>query len=487
MAELEKLDGNIQKNLLALLCYDNKASAEVASMLEANQFDGLTRTIATAVYQYRSQYKGKVPGKRYMSTIIEQLPIQDEQLNAARLLNAEIGKLVKAINKDYVIGQASGFALRQKFKLETEALATVLTKPPYDMDKARELVHSMATYQPRGLDAGLNMSDTRQALAFLSEAEEGYVLNIKPFDKIGLKLEPKTLLLYLAFKNSGKTWFCTHVGRMCAMQGARVLHVSLEMSQKQIAGRYVQNFFGVSKYDTRYIDVSFKTEKGFAVGWNHTLTAPKLTMAQRNIRRVLKAKMKEFERYTERVVVKEFPTGSMTINMLESYLDFMDRNHNFQPNVIIVDYPDLMKVSVKDYRLDLGANIVALRGLAYTRNAALVCPSQVNRVGATQKQVRSIHTAEAMGKVNPADNVITYTQRKTEHDFHLARLLLEHARDAEVGVEVAIAQNYALGQYVTDARLMDSRYRARIEGEEEAEGQEEGAKPNGVADHEGLL
>jgi hypothetical protein len=476
MAENEKLDANIQKNLLALLCYDDKRGTEVASMLEADQFDGLTRTIATAVYKYRSQYRGKPPGRRYMPTLIEQLPIQDEQLKAARMLNLEMGKLVKAINSDYVIGQASGFAIRQKFKLETEALATVLTKPPYDMDKARELVHSMATYQPRVVDAGIRLNDARQSLAFLTAPDDGYKLLIGPFDNTKLRLAPKTLLLYLAFKNSGKSWFCTHVGRSCAMQGANVLHVSLEMSQQQVAGRYVQNFFGVSKYSSKYLKVSFTTEKGAATGWNQKLVTPKLTVDKRGIYQILKNKLAQFDRLTERIIIKEFPTGSMTLHMLESYLDFMDRHFNFQPNVIIVDYPDLMKLSTRDYRIDIGENVKALRGLANTRNAALVCPSQINRSGATKKQVRSIHTAEDISKVNTADNVITYSQTGTERQYHLARLLLEHARDTEAGIEVAITQNYAIGQYVTDARLMLNSYRARIEEGNELSGDD--AKPD---------
>jgi len=471
MAENEKLDANIQKNLLALLCYDDKRGTEVASMLEAEQFDGLTRTIATAVYRYRSQYKGKPPGRRYMPTLIEQLPIQDEQLKAARMLNLEMSKLVKAINSDYVLGQASGFAIRQKFKLETEALATVLTKPPYDIDKARALVHSMATYQPRMVDAGIRLNDTRQSLAFLSEIEDGYTLNIEPFDRIGLRLAPKTMLLYLAFKNSGKSWFCTHIGRSCSMQGANVLHVSLEMSQKQVAGRYVQNFFGVSKSNKTYNKTAFVIEKGLAVDW---LTAkprkPLLSVTDKFIHRTLRTKIEQFERYTERIVIKEFPTGSMSISSLESYLDYMDRHHNFQPNVIIVDYPDLMKIGTRDYRINLGENMIALRGLASTRNVAMVCPSQINRTGATKQQVLSIHAAEDIGKVNTADNVITYSQTKTEQEHHAARLLLNHARDAEVGIEVAIAQNYMIGQYVTEARLMHNKYRTRIDGSDEASG-----------------
>lgn len=478
--EHDRLDQNTQKNLIALLCYDDKYGTQIATILEPKQFDGIFRHMAVAVVRYRDMYKGQPPGRHHMPTLIEHLPIEDEQLKTARNLSIEMRKAVSKLNKEAIINQASVFARRQFYKIQAEEFAKNLTSWPYEEDKALEIVNKLATYQPRKIDAGIRLSDPSSALAAMDKKDDGYKLGIVPFDRLGLRLDPKTLTLYLAFKNSGKSWFCVHTGRYCTMQGANVLHVTLEMSEEQVALRYVQNYFSVAKKQGNVMLANFKRAKGGkATGWSTELLPPKLSMTDPKIRKILTNKIIKFNRLTDRLFIKEFPTGAMTINMLRTHLTYLNREHNFQPNILIVDYPDLMAIGTQDYRLKLGGVVKELRHIAKDHNLAVVCPSQINRVGAGRKRTRSIHTSEAIDKVFTADTVLTYSQTELEKSSNLARLMLEHARDVEVGLEVALAQAYPIGQYVMRAMPMADEYRTRIDQDNE--------EGNETKDQEGLL
>lgn len=475
----ERLEPKAQEQLLALLCYTDRHGTEVASVLDPEMFDGTFRIIATAVYRYRSQYKGKSPGMEHMPTLIASLPAQDEQIKAAHDFHKEMKGKIKGINPEFMISQAAAFARRQCYRLNTYKAGNELLKKDVNLTEVERLIHEMAKFQPRKIDLGVRLNDQARALSFLDQKEDGLKLGIDPFDRRGLRLRPGTMLLYLAFKNSGKSWFCTHIARMAALQSANVLHVTLEMSEEQVMMRYVQALFGLRQYNVPILRPSFVKHNNRASNWQtKNIEAelfdkddPKLgrkALDNPKIRRVLQEKMNNFEHLTERIVIKGFPSGTMTVGMLENYLDQLSHNEGFQPNLIIVDYPDLMKIggNGKDHRIGIGENFVALRGMGQERHAAMVCPSQVNREGAEKHTVRSLHAAEDISKAFTSDTVLTYSQSRTEKQNFLARLLLEHSRDTEVGLDVAITQSYATGQYVLNAMLMGADYYARITAKE---------------------
>lgn len=477
----ERLSKDTQEQLLALLCYSDQHGSEVASVLDPEMFDSIYRTIATSVYRYRSQYKGKSPGFKNMPTLIASLPVRDEQVNAANDFHKKMKHDYKGINPEFMVSVAAAFARRQYYRANVYKAGEELMKQEVNLTEVERLIHSMAKFQPRSVDLGMRLNDKR-ALSFLDQKEEGLKLGIEPFDRRGLRMRPGTMLLYLAYKNSGKSWFCTHLARMAALQNTNVLHVTLEMSEEQVMMRYIQCLFGLQQYSVPMLRPSFIKHNGRASNWQTKMVEaelfdknnPKLgrkTLDNPKARRVLQEKMTKFEHMTERIVVKGFPSGTMTMSMLENYLDQLSYNENFQPGMIIVDYPDLMKMSGgKDYRISIGENFVALRGLGQERHCAMVCPSQVNREGGTKHTVTSSNAAEDISKVFTADTVITYSQKRTEKQNYLARLLLNHSRDTEVGLEVAITQSYATGQYVLNAMLMGADYQARITGKEETEG-----------------
>jgi hypothetical protein len=470
--ERPQLGEDTQDGLLALLCYSKSHGAQVAAQLQTEHFDGVHREIAAAVFDYRRKYHGKPPGRRQMPMIVERMPVQHERHKAIALKAAQLPKVLKSLNRDYTVSLGLQFAKRQGFKAGVLKAAEILTKPTSDLDEVERILHQTIRIQPQVISTGITLSDIDQSLQWLKKKDSGLKFGFPSvtnclLDKLGVSLKPKTMTLYLGAKNTGKSWFCIHTARSCIMQGAKVLHITLEMSEEQCAMRYHQSWLGISLRDAKYMRTFIERDKfGRAVGWQPKERKARYTAQDTKLEDVIIKATDKWAFKWNRMKVQAFPTGSLIATQLENHLDALASNEEpFQPDVLIVDYPDLMKVDTRTYRLDLGEIYIALRGLAVRRNLALVCPSQVNRAGFNTKKVRSTHAAEDIRKVGIADTVLTYSQTATEKKYHLARLTVEHSRDSEIGMELVLAQSYTVGQYVVDAVLMGDEYRARMDDE----------------------
>jgi DNA-binding transcriptional MerR regulator len=176
----------------------------------------------------------------------------------------------------------------------------------------------------------------------------------------------------------------------------------------------------------------------------------------------LMKKIPELERadhQMSRLRIKGFPTGDLTYDKLEAFLDHLESRHSFIPNVVLLDYPDLMSYDSKhDPRLAIGRLYQQLRGLAVKRDIALVVASQSNREGETAKLVESYHAAEDISKIATADYVVTYNQTKQEQELGIARLYVAKARNERQWFSVLISQNYAAAQFYIDSANMSKKY-----------------------------
>lgn len=461
-----------QAGLLALLCYSKKHGAEVAAQVPPELFDGVHRDLAVAVIKYRNKYKGEPPGKQQLRLILERLPVQEEKLKAIKLLVAQLPKVLQGLNRDYTVKLGQDFARKQSFKLGILKAAELIGKPVVDVGQVEKVLHDTLRARPKDSGTIIRFSDVEAAAKWTRQLKDGYSLGIKPLDRAGILLRRQTQLVYLAPKNTGKSWFCVHVGRNCIMQGANVLHITLEMSADEVAKRYHQSWLAINVRQAKYLRPYFQRDKyGRATGWVIKEHTAKLFTEMPKIREVLTQHTDKWALKWDRLIIKEFSTGSLSVPQLLNFLDFLDSHENFQPDVIIIDYPDLMQVRASELRLDLGQVFKDLRGIATERNLVMINPTQVNRKGMDSSTVRGTHTAEAIDKVFTADTALTYSQTRTELGLGLARLGVEYVRDgSNKGMSVYLAQAYDIGQYVVDAASPSDAFLTKIGDESERTG-----------------
>lgn len=129
--------------------------------------------------------------------------------------------------------------------------------------------------------------------------------------------------------------------------------------------------------------------------------------------------------------VAAYPSGELTVQMLEDKLDSLDRTENFVPLVVVLDYADLMKQTVfrdsdKDHD---GMRMIweGLRAITFRRGILLITATQSNR-----NEVET-HTIKTIGRcAKAADNctwMLTLNQTIAEKRAKVMRASMLFARE----------------------------------------------------------
>ncbi len=280
------------------------------------------------------------------------------------------------------------------------------------------------------------------------------MLNIKALDTRNLNPQRKELFLFVAPPKRGKSWFLINAAKQAMNQNKKVVHISLEMSEKIVTKRYLQSIFGTTTSNTdKNAPMIFFSENG---DFNLNVSDEKPPTLQAESKNIIESLSNEGTHtwMNRNLRIKQFPTGGLSLPQLNAYLDSLEMKDNWIPDVLVVDYADLMKVRGKgsnDYRIELGQIYKELRGLAVERNLMLITASQSNRGGADKERIDDTDIAEDYSKIATADTVITYSQKETEKTLGLARLYVANSRNAEDRFEILISQHYSTGQFALDS------------------------------------
>lgn len=453
----------LEENLLTLLVFDKQRFKVIRGTVDTIMFSGFNREIATRAYTYIDKY-GKPPADHIADLIEDKLTSDNKrEVRAYKDILSGLNDLKENINAEYVINKLEDFVKRQSLRSVAVELAKALQRDTEDsLDEAESLIKNATTSRLKVFDPGLRMSNIGRALSFLDMTTYAFPTGIPEFDKRGFGPTRKEMYLYMADAKSGKSWHVGHLAKIAVMNGLRVVHITLEMSEEKVSQRYVQAFFAVAKRGDPIVIQKFKRLKKGGFEFYDKEIKPKLHLDSPNIRRKLERKMKRFQkRVLDNIIIKQFPTGKLTIGQLEAYLDNLETNEKFIPDLLVVDYPDLMDLQAGksgQYRHGLAEIYKNLRGIAVARNLALAVPTQTNRAGSGAKFVGRKNVSEAYSKIADADVVLTYSQTDLEKKLHLARLSVVAGRNDEDNITVVLSQNYTMGQYVVDSVLMSKDY-----------------------------
>lgn len=458
----DKLSGPLQESVLTLIATNNKEGAVAANLLSPKVFDEDYRDIAKRILMFRKE-NGKAPGVEHLDDLLDEVIANREHKKHRTYIRILDGILANAesLNAKYVLSRVSEFNRKQTIKSALiEAADLYQAGGEGFLENVETLLTKAIRPQQNTMDSGTFFNDPKKVLDFLEEPVDFYRLGIPELDHRGVGPTPGELLLYLGPKGSGKSWFCIDVGRKCLMQGAKVLHVTLEMSEKRVIRRYFQNFFAIGKHEgEKFLRASLeKDELGRLVDVRMLRKKVKLGFDNPNITNILKKKMKEWGPRLGRLVIKEFDTRSLTMAKLEAYLDMLEVQYRFVPTVLIVDYPDLMWMDGKDPRFSIRWTFEALRGLLQKRNLAGVAPTQTNRKGWDASIVTGSMVGEDASKLMTADMALIYSRTEMEKERGLARLYVEKNRSDSDGYSLVIAQNYTTGQFVIKSHALSDNY-----------------------------
>ena len=456
----DNLSQAVQESLLVLLAFDPAGWRELAGVVNADHFDGFYHEIAVRVFQYGNQY-GQPPGEHLADCLDDLLEGKDQTKGRLyRDLVTTLYDVRKNLNRDYVLSRVKAFVREQTLKSGIlEAADRYKQGGENTVDDVEDILARTIKTRATTFSPGTFLSDP-EALRFLDHSDNQAIsTGIPELDRRNLGPSPKELHLFIAPPKRGKSWWLVHLGKQAFLQQKRVLHITLEMSEELCLRRYFQSLFAGAKRVDEVTRMGLELDElGRLISLVPVKTKPALVMSNEKVRAKLAKLQKKWGTRLGRLVVKEFPTKGLSVKGLTTYLDQLESISGFIPDLLIIDYADLLKIDTKDYRIALGRTYEELRGVAVSRNLALATASQANRVGAGASQVTELHTGEDFSKVATADVVLTYSCTKAERPLGLARLYVAASRNDEDKFTLLISQAYAMGQFCLESTWMRSNY-----------------------------
>jgi replicative DNA helicase len=134
--------------------------------------------------------------------------------------------------------------------------------------------------------------------------------------------------------------------------------------------------------------------------------------------------------------IKEWPTKTASVQTIRAYLQRLSATKNFIPDMVLVDYADLLRGSSahKDKRFELEGIYEELRALAQEFNIVVITADQTNRSGLDMEIVTIGQIGESYAKATVCDVIMTISRRMEDKQFDTGRIFLAKSRLGQDGI-----------------------------------------------------
>ena len=210
----------------------------------------------------------------------------------------------------------------------------------------------------------------------------------------------------------GKTWCLQSIGANAVKEGLNVVHYTLELNQNYVGLRYDTVFSGVTTSDIKYYQDDVK---------------------------------KKIDQLKGTLLIKYFPTKSATVQTLAAHLSQIEIQGT-KPDLVLVDYADILKGMGTEKRHILENIYEDLRGLAGEIECPIWTASQANRSSLEEEVIDATKVAEAYSKVMIADFVVSVSRKVEDKIANTSRFHVIKNRFGIDGITFPSSMNTNIGK-----------------------------------------
>jgi len=264
--------------------------------------------------------------------------------------------------------------------------------------------------------------DAETRFDFYHKVETRIPFDLEFFNRITNGGTPnKTLNIILAGTGVGKSLFMCHHAAACYAANKNVLYITCEMAEERIAERIDANLMDITLDDLKILPKASYDKK--------------ITRVTENIQ--------------SRLIIKEYPTATATVQHFRILLEELKLKKNFTPDIIFIDYLNICASS----RFKAGANVNSytlikaiaeeIRGLAVEYNVPVFSATQTNRTGFSSNDVGLEDTSESFGLPATADFMFALisTEELEENGTILVKQLKNRYNDVYANKKFVVGIN----------------------------------------------
>jgi len=221
-------------------------------------------------------------------------------------------------------------------------------------------------------------------------------------DYFGFQVDGDNLYLghdFLVHHNCGKSHMLVGFGANALLEGKNVVHYTFELNERVTGIRYDSNLLGISSTDC----FEHKEE--------------------------IKAFYSENQEKLGQLVIKYYPTSSITVQTIRSHLHKLSTK-GMRPDLILIDYIGIMRSSVRYElpRLEMKKVCEEVRELGGELQIPIWTALQSNKEGANSEVVDLTNMAESYAQAAVADFVLGLSRPSLQKSTGLATLFIAKNR-----------------------------------------------------------
>jgi len=410
---------NIQRAIIYLSKSNRDWYSQISNLVKAEYFEYPTHsTIYTIIKEYYEKYKelptDDVIEEEYkkVKTPNQDMGIFTDEIYAINTLDTSALK-----HDEYYLDLIVEFAKKEAFKMAfAEGLVLIKEGKFGEVERKFRDALTISRSVNNGVEYFKDIDD-RWERTYNQDNKERFKSPLKTLNAaLDGGIERKEMAMVVAPLGVGKSIWLANQAVVSIMENLNVLYISLEMSEDRVAQR-------IDSMMTLLPSSSLRNNKG-------------------EFDNRLKIFRREFPKGS--LIIKQFITGKSNVNTIRSLLTQLKNYADFTPDVLIVDYLELLRPLDDGMKTYEAQEMVGqeLRGIGVEYNLGVWTATQANRAGRQADIITDAEIADSYGKLRPADLAISLNQTQEEYDAGRIRTYVIKARNSKGRFIIPTAIDY---------------------------------------------
>jgi replicative DNA helicase len=399
---------SFQIKVIASLFTDKSFLQQISDILSPKYFESdANNWLITTILDYHKEYKA--------SPTLEVIKVKTQELDHEVLKQQivqhmkDAWKYIEADDLPFIKQQAIDFCKNQEIKKAILNSVELLKHGQYEEIKSK-------------IDNALKSGGDKDiGHDYMTSIEERYTDAVRdtketPWEVINDLtdggLGKGELAVFVAPAGIGKSWGLINIGANAIKKGMTVLHYTLELNEAYVGLRYDSVITGIANQNLKHYQSQVKEDL---------------------------AKLKG------ELIIKYYPTKTVSVIGLRSHIEKCIMQDK-KPDVIIVDYADLLRGHGQEKRHELEGIYEDLRGMAGEYEIPVWTASQANRSALEEDVIDASKVSESYGKVMVADFIISLSRKVQDKLAGTGRWHVIKNRFGPDGITLPSKMNTSNGQ-----------------------------------------
>lgn len=372
--KLSEYGFGFQVKVIAALFTDRIFLQQIADIIQSDYFESDANSwLLEVILEHFKEYKTP-PSKDVLKVKITE--IENDILKTAVLEQLkEVFRYMESDDLSFVKDEILKFCKNQEIKRAIMDSVTLLKMGNYD-----EIKSKMDSAMKAGADTNIGLDYVNDVASRYNEAARHTITTGWDVidDLMDGGLAPGELGVVMAPAGIGKSWLLINIGANAVKAGKTVIHYTLELNENYVGQRYDSVLTGINAQTLKH----------------HQDT--------------VEEKMRSL---TGNLIVKYYPTKSVGVMALKAHVE-KTMMQGKTPDLIIVDYGDLLKVNTKKDKHEALEDLYEeLRGMAGEYKLPVWTASQAGRSALEEDIIEADKIASSYGKVMVADFLMSLSRK----------------------------------------------------------------------------